>query len=107
MSQAAQEASLGLYFLAMLMAQLTPSRQAADTPTTPGFSPSQGAKDSHAVGDAPQAELVLYRQQSGATSHAIVLNSVGLDEKVASHAAASLAAGPRTEIQTDSMVAHV
>eukprot|EP00964_Phaeocystis_antarctica_P161207 scaffold133272_cov62-Phaeocystis_antarctica.AAC.2 len=65
-------------------------RHADDIPTTSGFSPSQEARASHTVGDAPQAELVP-RQQSGATSHATDLNGVVEPVEVAaSHAAASI-----------------
>ena len=70
-SQTAQAAVLGLSIFAIPMTKPTPWKQAADTPTAPGFSPSQAAKDSHAVCLGPQTEAPL--QQAPVLAHAIVL----------------------------------
>ena len=75
------------------------AKQAADTPTVPGFSPSQAARESHVVGGAPQTESSAPPQQAAAAAHTFALKGV-------SHAAASLAADPRCAIQRLFTVLH-
>ena len=106
-SQTAQAAVLGLSIFAIPMTKPTPWKQAADTPTAPGFSPSQAAKDSHAVGFEPQTEASAPPQQIGAVAHAVDLNGAVLPPITASHAAASLAADARCWAQARFTVSHV
>ena len=75
------------------------AKQAADTPTVPGFSPSQAARESHVVGGAPQTESSAPPQQAAAAAHTFALKGV-------SHAAASLAVDPRCAIQRLFTVLH-